>query len=280
MRRYAYYNGKIMPYEDIRIPLCDRSIYFGDAVYEAMIGRGERVFLLSEHLERLSKSAKRISVKAPCFDEIERIIRALIKGSHLEEYFIYIQLSRASSERRHEYREDDGTNLLITISDFRLAPIDKRLSLICVPDIRYMMCDVKTVNLLPAVLASGKARECGADEAVFHRGERITECAHSNISIIKDSVMYTHPTDRCILPGITRAHLISAARRLGVCVVERPFTRSELFSADDVIVSSTSKLCLLCDKVDSSEIEIKENSVGRDLIYEVRKEFFDFMREN
>jgi branched-subunit amino acid aminotransferase/4-amino-4-deoxychorismate lyase len=71
MRRYAYYNGKIMPYEDIRIPLCDRSIYFGDAVYEAIIGRGGRVFLLSEHLDRLEKSAERISVKTPRREEID-----------------------------------------------------------------------------------------------------------------------------------------------------------------------------------------------------------------
>lgn len=278
MKTYAYYNGDFCPYSDVRIPLDNRSIYFGDGVYDAMIGREDKIFLFEEHIERLFKNAERLKIKIKeSKEEIENIILLLLKKSRLEEYFIYVQASRCSVERRHSFIDTDGCSMLITVKDFRLPPINKRLSLITVPDVRYTMCDIKTLNLLPSVLASEKAERLGCDEAVFHRGERVTECAHSNISILKNGVLYTHPTDKYILPGITRRHLLIAAKKLGIKCIERPFTLSELKASDEVIVSSTSKLCLLAEKVDDTSLSVTENSPGFSLITEMRDEFFNFV---
>lgn len=279
MRTYAYYNGNFCPYSDLKIPLYDRSIYFGDGVYDAMIGREGKIFLFDEHMDRLYKNAEKMDIAiAPTKEEIFEIISLLIRKSSLAEYFVYVQVSRYSAERIHTYADTLLSNILITVKDFRLPPINKRLSLITVPDVRYMMCDIKTLNLLPSVLASKKAEYSGADEAVFHRGERVTECAHSNVSMIKCGILYTHPTDRYILPGITRRHLLSACDRLKVKHIERPFTVRELKCADEVIVSSTSKLCLLAKEIDGISLSEKENSIGFELITEVRREFFEFIR--
>ena len=91
-------------------------------------------------------------------------------------------------------------------------------------------------------MAAQKAEEAGCDECIFHRGDIVTECAHSNVSILKDGVFITHPTDHYILPGISRMHLIQECKRLGIPVDETPFTMKELYEADEIIVSSSTKL--------------------------------------
>ena len=124
------------------------------------------------------------------------------------------------------------------------ADPDHVLKLVSTEDTRFLHCNIKTLNLLPNVMAAEKAHEAGCDECVFHRGDIVTECAHSNISILKDGVFITHPTDHYILPGISRMHLIQECRRLGIPVDETPFTMKELREADEIIVSSSTKLAL------------------------------------
>ena len=247
---FAYYNGHFGKYEDIAVPLSDRAIFFGDGVYDAMIGARGRIFLLNEHIERLYKNAERLGIVPPVSrEELCRILSEVALRSGLREYFLYAQISRGKARRAHS-AIGAVTNLLVTATALSLPSPDRRLDLITTEDLRYGYCDIKTVNLLPAVLASSAAEEAGADEAVFCKGEIITECAHSNISILKDGRLITHPISPRILPGITRRHLIDAADRLGIPVCERAFTKAELFSADEVIVSSTTKLVLAAKSID------------------------------
>ena len=124
------------------------------------------------------------------------------------------------------------------------------LKLISLEDNRYKLCHIKTLNLIPSVLASQRAAERGCDEAVLHRGSRVTECAHSNISMLKDGVLHTAPTDELILPGIARKHLIALAKENGVPVVEEPFSMVELMNADEAIVTSSSALCMGVESID------------------------------
>ena len=251
---YAYYNGKFGRYEKINLPLSDRAIFFGDGVYDAAIGGGGKIFLFDEHCDRLYGNARRLGIQPPVSrEELGRILLEVIKRSGLSEYFIYVQLSRSKARRSHS-ATDASTNLLVTVTEWSRPSLSKRLSLITEEDLRYEYCDIKTVNLLPAVIASTKSEESGADEAVFHRGDTVTECAHSNISILKGGVLITHPESPHILPGITRRHLIDSARSLGIPVSERPFTLDELFSADEVIVSSTTKLVLAAKSIDGHPV--------------------------
>ena len=270
----AYYNGDFCDLSDIKIPLTDRSIFFGDGIYDAAIGKNGGVYLEKEHLDRFFCNAEKLNIPInQTRAELSNLIRKLIQKNLFEEYFIYIQLSRFSDERTHAYPDTKSSNLLITLREHSLPCPDKKLKLITLPDIRYSMCDVKTLNLLPAVLASRKASDAECDEAVFIRDGFVTECAHSNIHVIKDGVLYTHPNGKYILPGITRKRLLHFCNELGVPVRESRFTLSELKSADEVLVTSTTKLGLKATEIDGENVGKCTSWVGKKLISALFQDF-------
>ena len=255
MPKTVYYNGKFYKKGAPVLSIYDRSIFFGDAVYDAIIGRDGGLFLHEEHLARLYDNAKRLDIPLPCSsDAVLGILYKVIKKSELSEYFLYVQLSRCTDERVHSYPESAFSSLLVTVSPFSLKPMSTGLKLMSAEDKRYGFCNIKTVNLLPAVLASKSAEKNGCDEAVFVRDGFVTECAHSNISILKDGCLITHHDCERILPGIAKKHLLSACRTLGVEVIERPFSFDELRACDEALVTSTTKLCLPAAELDGKKI--------------------------
>ena len=129
---------------------------------------------------------------------------------------------------------------------------------ITLEDTRFLHCDIKTINLLPAVIANQRAEEAGCDEAIFHRGERVTECSHSNVHIIKDGRLITAPCDNLILPGITRAHILSICKQKGIEVIEEPFTLDEMMAADEVFFSSSSALTCRIREIDGRPVGGKD----------------------
>lgn len=151
-----------------------------------------------------------------------------------------------------------------TISD-GIEPI----KLITEPDTRFFHCNIKTLNLIPSVMASEKAKRAGCQETVLYReGGRVTECAHSNVHIIKDGALYTAPLDNLILPGIARKHLIQACARLGISVHEEPYYLEDLFAAEEVLVTSSSNLCLHAHEIDGKPV----GGMQPELIEALRKE--------
>ncbi len=275
----AYYNGQIMPYDEIRIPLTDRSIFFGDGIYDAAIGRQGKIHLLKEHLERFYGNARRLNIPVPLTEEkLGALLLRLVKESRESCYFVYFQLSRYGIERRHACYEAEKSNLLITVTGTPRPDPDERIRLVSYPDKRYGYCGIKTLNLLPSVLASGYARGFGADEAVFIRDGIVTECAHSNISLLVGDTLLTHPTDGKILPGIMRAELIGACREMGITVKEQPFTKSEIFRADAVLVTSSTKLCRMAVELDGEPICIRECETGEKLTKKVHFSFVNLTK--
>ena len=252
MQSFTYYNGTFDLTKNIRIPITDRSIYFGDGVYDAAIGKNGKIFLSNEHIERILSNTKRIGIgNAPSYSELNQLLNDVVRRAGINEFFVYFQITRNAPHRIHSATEVNSCNLLITVSEITVEREASPISLITAEDIRYFMCDIKTLNLLPSVLASTKAEDFGADEAVFHRGNTVTECAHSNISILKNGTLFTHPANNLILPGITRKHLLCACDKLGIPYKERAFTLDELFSADEILVTSTSKLCRTVYSIDN-----------------------------
>ncbi len=241
MREDTYFNGKFGRREEITIPLSDRSLYFGDAVYDAAIGKNRKIFCLAEHIDRLYRSARKVGIVPRVEkEELSRLLSVMTEECDAP-FFLYFQFSRsAQGARSHAYPDDAGCNLLILRDP--IAPPDCKvpISLITAEDLRYAYCDVKTVNLLPAVLASKRAAMAGADETVFHRGAVVTECAHSNIAILKDGVLLTHPLDCRILGGISRRHLLAAA--------------------DEILVTSASKICRRAARLDGKAVGMKDTA--------------------
>ena len=129
---------------------------------------------------------------------------------------------------------------------------DVPIRLVTAPDTRFYHCNIKTLNLIPSVMAAQDAARRGVQETVFHRDGIVTECAHSNVSILKNGVFYSHPNDELILRGIAKTHMIQACYRLGITVMEKPYTLDDLRAADEIIVTSSSNFCLHACELDGA----------------------------
>ena len=249
MKDYSYYDGTIAPYDAITVPLSDRAIFFGEAVYDVMIGRNGKLYQAKEHLSRLRRNSERLSLPLSSDEEIGEIIQELIRLSGYSEYSIYIQVSGDARHRAHR-GEGKKSNLLITVTQYQSKPALSEIKATVMPDLRYGYCDIKTVNLLPAVLSINEAAKRGADVAIFEKDGMVTECSHANILILNNGKLITHPLDTEILPGVMRANLIRKCIERGIEVEERAFPVEELFSADSVLVTSTTQFVKVCTEID------------------------------
>lgn len=255
MRDIGYYNGKTGPIDEMTVPMNDRALYFGDGIYDATFGLDGKVFLLEDHVERFYGNLERVGIVPYCTrQELGELLGRLLGQVDGELCFLYWQTSRGVAPRNHAFPREGKGSLYITVKPVEFPDMKKRIGLSSTEDTRFLHCDIKTLNLLPAVMAAQKAQEEGCQECVFHRGEVVTECSHSNISILKDGVLRTHPLDRYILPGIARKHLLMAAVRRNIPIDERPFTMDELRQADEVLVTSSSKLCLVAGQLEGRPV--------------------------
>ena len=278
MDSYAYYNGKFGKKEDILIPLSDRSIFFGDAVYDAAIGSYDRILWEKEHIDRFFLNAERIGIiHKYTKNSFSQLLREIGVRSMLKSYFIYFQMSRSLKERIHSAKDAEAS-LMITINYIELKENPASLKLIVREDKRYDFCDIKTTNLLPAVLASTDADHEGCDEAVFVKNGIVTECSKSNISILNQGRLITHPKTNRILPGITREHLLSICKELSIPFEERPFTLSELYSADEIIVSGTGKLCKTASKINGIKVGGKASPLVKKICKKMYDEYASFCK--
>ena len=277
MKTLGYYNGEIGEIDEMRVPMNDRACWFGDGVYDAAIAAGRVIFALDDHIDRFFNSARLLSMTVPAArEELAALLNTLVQKLDSPDQLVYWQLSRGTADRGHSFPAGVKPNLWITLRPFSLPDLSKRISLITVEDTRFFHCDIKTLNLLPNVLAAEQARQAGADEAVFHRQGRVTECAHSNVHIIKNGALHTAPLDNLILPGVSRRHLIEHCRRLGIAVDERAFTLAELMDADEVLVTRCSAFCLAAARIDGAAVGGKAPELFRriqdSLIEEFRRE--------
>lgn len=276
LKNLGYYNGNYGEIEEMSIPMNDRVCYFGDGVYDATYSRNYKIFALDEHIDRIYNSASLLNINiTETKDEMKAILQEMVDKMDSGENFVYWQVTRGTAKRNHAFPENEKTNLWITISPKDIVDTYKKIKLITMEDTRFFHCNIKTLNLIPSVMASEKAKQAGCDETVFHRGERVTECAHSNVHIIKDGAFVTAPTDNLILPGIARAHLIRACKKLGIPVSEVPYTVDELMNADEIIVSSSGSLCLAAEEIDGKRVGGKAPELLKKLQDEVLREFIE-----
>jgi len=273
MDALGYYNGKWGPLDEMTVPMNDRGCYFGDGVYDACIAANGVIFALDEHIDRFFNSAKLLEIKINLTkDEVKKTLNEMHSKMDKGEYLVYWQATRGTGRRNHVFPAGPS-NLWITIKPNPIDDVYKKIKLITIEDTRFLHCNIKTLNLIPNVIASQRALEAGCREAVFHRGETVTECAHSNVHIIKNGRFITHPADNLILRGIARSHLLQACDRLNIPSDEREFTVSELFDADEVLVSSSSTFCISAEKVDGKSVGGKAPELLKRIMDEVMREF-------
>lgn len=250
MQNLGYYNGKYGPLEEMTVPMNDRVCYFGDGVYDATCCVNHVIYLIDEHIDRFYNSAALLKIRiSQTRDELKDILNEMVRKVDGDCLFVYWQVTRGTAMRDHAF-PDVPANLWIMIKPTQLGDMSQRVRLTEMEDTRFLHCNIKTLNLIPSVMAAQKAAERGCYETVFHRGDIVTECAHSNVHILKCGKLITHPEDCHILPGIARRHLIMACRALGIAVEERPFTIAEMMDADEVIVTSSSSFCMAAAYMD------------------------------
>lgn len=257
MKNLGYYNGNFAPLDELTVPFNDRVHFFGDGVYEATLARNYKIYALDEHIDRLYRSAAMVDIKIKeSKEEMKAILCDLVKMLDDSDQFVYWQVTRGTQDRNHTYPDDMLGNLWVVLKPGKIKDVYAPVSAITAPDTRFFHCNIKTLNLLPAVLYAQKAQGEGVYETILYReGGRVTECSHSNVHIIThEGIFKTAPTDNLILPGIARAHLIKACGELGVPVDETPFTIEEMMNSSEVLISSSTAPVKLCENVDGKKV--------------------------
>ena len=266
MKNLAYYNGKISTIEKMTIPINDRSVFFGDGVYDATMVANHKIYEADYHIERFFNSLKKVRITFSLSPKelLSELQKCVNKVSSKETLFLYWQVTRGTSIRTFTFPQGRA-NLIIYIYPAPLADLRKSWKVITKEDTRFLHCDIKTIDLLPAVLASEEAKEKGCDEVIFHRGQRVTECAHNNVNILKNGVFITPVLDNLILPGTCRRHFIEICKRLSVPVEERPFTLEELFLADEIMITCSSVFGARVAEIDGKPVGQKDSQLLKKL---------------
>ena len=262
MKNIAYYNGKTGPIEEMMVPMNDRACYFGDGVYDATMAVNHVPMHFDDHIDRIYNSAKLIDIEIPMpKEEMKRILQSLINQVEGDSLFVYWQVTRGVGMRNHPYSgAATGPSLWAWVRPNGMRDVYGAYRCITMEDTRFLHCNIKTINLLPAVIANQRAVEAGCDETIFHRGDRVTECSHSNVHILKDGVLHTAPCDNLILPGIARKHILEICGEQGIPVVEAPFTVDELMAADEVFFSSSSAVTCRVREIDGKPVGMRDEA--------------------
>ncbi len=275
LKNLGFYDGKYDLIENINIPMTDRVCWFGDGVYDATATRNGVIYCLDDHIDRFFNSASMVEIEIPYTkDELKELLLDLVSKVDTSETngetFLYWQITRgANIPRNHIFPKNAKANLWVTVTPRKLADIYRRAKIITYEDIRFYMCHIKTLCLLPSVLASEAAERAGAEECVMYRKEadgiknRVTEGAHTNVHCLKDGKLYTAPLDNLVLPGIARKNLIKVCEKLGVPVVEEPYSLEFLLDADEIMLSSSSNFCIVATHIDDKEVGGKAGELLR-----------------
>ena len=282
MKYVGYYNGEFGPLEEMKVPMTDRALYFGDGCYDATYAVNHIPFALEDHLDRFYNSCRLLEIPfdMPREELRDLLCQAAAMADGDESHMVYWQASRGSGLRNHLFPEPGvKPNLMITVRPIPMKPLDKPFRLISMEDQRFYYCNLKTLNLIPRVLANPRAFERGCDEVVFHRGSRVTECAHSNILMLSGGALCTPPADELILPGITRKHLMELAQENGIPVKVAPFSMVELMNADEVIVTSSGALCMRVESIDGIPVGGRDPEHMAALQAAYRRKFDEYTRK-
>lgn len=271
----VYLNGQYIDESQASVSIDDRGFLFADGVYEVVHLYGGRPFEWDRHMARLKRSLAGIGFHPPDVEELARVRDRLIELNPSDEASLYIQITRGV-QKRHHAPPPAGTlapTLLMWVRSVDPIPPDtvkEGIRVITVADDRWAKVWIKTIGLLPNVLAKGQAVAAGCDDAVFVRDGMVMEATSANIFRVKQGIVYTAPVTNYILPGITRAVVIELAREAGYQVVEEPFGVAQLYDADEVFLTGTLTEVLPVTVVDNHRIGAQSGPVARDLLQRLK----------
>lgn len=261
MSRIAYVNGRYVRQDDAAVNIEDRGYQFADGVYEVIAVANGRLVDTEPHFDRLERSLEGLHIAPPCDRRVlPMIMSRVLRRNHIDQGFVYLQITRGVAPRNHAFpRRDTPSSLVVTASRKKLpaaADIAQGAKIVTVPESRWSRPDIKSVSLLPNVLAKQDAVDRGAYEAWFvDKDGMITEGSSTNAWIVLDGKeIVTRPLGNEILAGITRLTLISIARESNLVVTERPFSLDEALAAKEAFLTSTTSFVMPVVAIDGKPI--------------------------
>lgn len=244
----VYFNGQWVAPEQARVSVFDRGFLFGDGVYEVIPAFGGRPFGLAAHLDRLSRSLAQIDMVEPLSRrEWITIIERLIRDCPHPDVSIYIQVTRGAAAKRDHAYPNPAVAATVLASASPMAAVSEAIRrdgarAITVPDLRWSRCDIKSINLLPNIMARQQAVAAGASEAILVRDGMALEGAASNLFAVIDDELLTAPLGPHILGGVTRQKLLDLVHgQAQIPVLEVPIPFDRLFDATEVFVTSSTR---------------------------------------
>jgi len=261
MSRIAYVNGRYLPHAVAQVSIDDRAFVFGDGVYEVCEVRAGAPIDLGAHLARLARSLAALRIAAPLGEAaLKQVMREVIARNRVRDGLVYLQISRGRARRDHGFPAAARPGLVVTaksldpgLNEIKAA---RGVAVVTAADERWAHPHLKTLNLLPNVLAKQRAREAGAFETWFVDADGlVTDGASSNAWIATaEGRLVTRPTDAAILAGVTRATLIDVAAALGLGLEERAFSVAEAYAAREAFLSSATTVVLPVVAIDGRPI--------------------------
>jgi len=262
MSRIAYVNGRYLPHAEASVSVEDRGYQFADGVYEVCEVRGGRLVDERRHMARLERSLNELRIARPMsMAALSIVLHETVRRNRVEDGTVYLQITRGVARREFPFPPDGTTPSVVVIArasdNSRLERLAAEgVAVVTVPDIRWGRVDIKTVALLPNVLAKQAAREQGAREAwLIDTQGRITEGGSSNVWIVsRDGALVTRPLGQDILPGITRSVVIEVAKAEGLPFEERTFTLDEAYAAREAFITSASQVVMPVVRIDGRPV--------------------------
>lgn len=259
MAAIAYVNGRFRRLADPSVAVEDRGNQFSDGAYEVIKVISGVAIDLERHLDRLERSLGELRIAMPTSRAaLGSIFEEVMRRSRLREVVVYVHVSRGATPRNHPFPTGARPTLIVTARAPHwpsAAEREEGAAVISLPDERWARCDIKSIALLPNVLAKQRAVEAGCREAWLIRDGVVTEGSTSNAYIVdRDGRLVTHPRSEAILAGVTRSVVLELAAEEGVPVEERPFTLEEAYGAREAALTSTTAWLLPVTRIDGRPI--------------------------
>jgi len=258
MSKIAYLNSKFVKFRDAKVHIEDRGLQFSDSVYEVISFYNQQLVDFEFHIKRLKYSLKELKIKYLVNqDKLKKIFKKIINLNKLKNGIIYMQITRGIQPRDHSYKNNLIPNLIIYVINKKFNLPNKNFKgekAITYKDLRWKRRDIKTVSLLANVLAKNEAVRKNAYEAILIDKGKITEATASNVWIVKNNKLFTHPTNTDILKGVTRESIKRIIKTNKLQLNEKSFTIKQLYNADEVFITSSTNLVTPIIKIDSKII--------------------------
>ena len=242
----ACLNGSFLPLQEACIPVMDRGFLFGDGVYEVIPVYGGKLFRLARHLKRLGNSLAAVRIDNPLSDEAwTDMLVELVSRNEGTDQAVYLQVTRGVAAKRDHAFPENTRPTVFAMSNPMPASVDIDSIIgdtaVTLPDIRWKLCNIKAITLLPNVMLRQQAVDASAAEAILISNGHATEGAASNLFIVKNGVLITPPNGPALLPGITRDLIIELAANNAIPYREAAITENELFAADEIWLTSSTR---------------------------------------